>query len=224
MTSALATVNSAGFGRIYLYLNGRNFFTLEEYPVRGGQTDSLRRHVERGAIRPRVQGAHTEAHCPRTHEVIEAPASSDFSFLPDVASDVVYQAKLLDFLVSNFLLGESKPCPLPRERRTNVHQVRCSMPYPGLAIRNIYTARQNRRRSRGGRSGSLRLCLPTRAGTHLLGLFARCGCVPTQRHLSTGHRGAHAFPRARGKAVFFADTVNALGHFLPVFFGRIAVL
>jgi hypothetical protein len=45
------------------------------------------------------------------YEVTEALSSINFT--TDPAEDSLYQAKLLDFLVSNLLLGESKPFPLP---------------------------------------------------------------------------------------------------------------
>jgi hypothetical protein len=45
------------------------------------------------------------------YEVTEALSAT--SFTADAKADSIYQAKLLDFLVSVLLLGESKPFPLP---------------------------------------------------------------------------------------------------------------
>jgi hypothetical protein len=44
--------------------------------------------------------------------VTEVLASVDFA--PHAGADVTYHAKSLDFFVSNLLLGESKPFPLPQ--------------------------------------------------------------------------------------------------------------
>lgn len=53
----------------------------------------------------------TVVHTSTGHEVTEA--LSAMSFTEDASEDSIYQTKLLDFLVSNLLLGESKRFPVP---------------------------------------------------------------------------------------------------------------
>jgi hypothetical protein len=61
----------------------------------------------------------TVLHGSNGYEVTEALSS--ISFTTDVESDSVYQARLLDFLISNLLLGESKPFPLPPGVENQTH-------------------------------------------------------------------------------------------------------
>lgn len=53
----------------------------------------------------------TVVHSSNGYEVTEARSSINFT--TDDDADSIYQVKLLDFLVCNLLLGESKPFPLP---------------------------------------------------------------------------------------------------------------
>jgi len=49
---------------------------------------------------------------PKEAQVVEALWSKDLATAAD--ADVNYQAQLVDFLLSNLLLGQQKPFPLPR--------------------------------------------------------------------------------------------------------------
>lgn len=53
----------------------------------------------------------TVIQAPNGYEVTQALSCINFTAEP--GEDSIYQAKLIDFLVSNLLLGESKPFPLP---------------------------------------------------------------------------------------------------------------